>query len=562
MVSKVAVIALVGILAVPILLGYGLNLNEVSETEYKAEGDSVDVSQLLWNSTAYSYTYVDPYQLNTNTQWFGGNPSIPIFNSYTTNKTSYPLYSRSYVNQSWNNAVQSLNYIYFYEQFDYDPAVSSHSLTLFYNLNGTETVLTTITNVHSIYYDQVKQEYSYTKYTGSGYSITYGSGSAELTNGVLYTSYGSADVYIARYGTSTYADLSAGFYFKGTFSNYALYPANSKDALFTINLDSITAPNYSVNLIKTGAANNFRLVKTTAGSDVSWKVYRAADSTELFDLYYDPSRNDNSYQIYIGLEKTGQHSETQYGTTTVFNDYNITTEFRYVGGWPTIIGEANYYQKYTDTVSRSVAVNSSQPKVFLGFGSLTGYTDRSPTMRIDGGAYGSMEFNVIENKEYNPADFKTNPSTTITDIRLYGSSLTFAGNTYDVMNGNITLGTHQVSVSSCVFDSVPIYGGYYENRINGNVISTSAAPSTIKFNGAWLGNVVTDSMVSTTVIKTEWNAGQFAWDGIDQNFLIVGLITSLGAFIGLAIYSRRSRTSLLPLLLVCGGAAMLFLFML
>jgi len=68
-------------------------------------------------------------------------------------------------------------------------------------------------------------------------------------------------------------------------------------------------------------------------------------------------------------------------------------------------------------------------------------------------------------------------------------------------------------------------------------------------------------MVLETYNSYKWIAGEFAWDGIDDNFLMVGLLTSLGVFIALGIYSRRSKASVWPLMLVAGGAAFLFLIM-
>jgi len=55
MVSKVAVIALVAIIAVPILLGFGMNFNLVNESRYVDSDQKTNVTDLLNTSTAYSY---------------------------------------------------------------------------------------------------------------------------------------------------------------------------------------------------------------------------------------------------------------------------------------------------------------------------------------------------------------------------------------------------------------------------------------------------------------------------------------------------------------------------
>ena len=560
MVSKAAVIAIVVILACPILLGYALSLDEVTHTSYETENNKIDVTPLLWNSVAYSYTKVDAYQLNSNLYWGYGVETIPIFNKITTtNNTSYPLREQIFNNYRWNTpGTQLLNYPYYYEQFDYDPANNSHTVELYETIDNNEQVFATINNVHSYYFEQLSGDYSYTYYNNGGVSAVHGN-NPNLTKAIISTVTGRTDVYVAYYDPDYSADIAAGFYFKGRYSNYALYPENSKSGLFTINLDSITDSNYSVVMIKTG--DNLRLTKTTTGSDVSWRVQGINDPSNVIDLYYNPSISNNSYQIYLEINKVGQHSVTVGGTTTVFNDYKYKTEFRYVGEWPTSIGQANSFMEYSYEEDKSVSVNIDQPVISMGFTDLSGTTGRSPTMRIDGGAFGSMQFRAIENQTYDPADFRTNPSTTLSDISVYGTSLTFGGNTYDVTNGNITLGTHTVSVSSLVFDSVPISGGY-ENRINGNVVSTTVQPSTITLGGTWVCHIITDSMTTTSYIKTDWIPGQFAWDGLDQNFLMVGLLTAIGAFIALGIAYRKVKAAVWSLLIACGGAVLLFFTML
>ena len=81
------------------------------------------------------------------------------------------------------------------------------------------------------------------------------------------------------------------------------------------------------------------------------------------------------------------------------------------------------------------------------------------------------------------------------------------------------------------------------------------------FVGKWAADITTSSMAASTYTKTEWTPGQFGWDGIDTNFLIVGMFTSLAAFIGLGIYARKHGGGVIPLMIVCGGAAVLFFTM-
>jgi hypothetical protein len=114
-----------------------------------------------------------------------------------------------------------------------------------------------------------------------------------------------------------------------------------------------------------------------------------------------------------------------------------------------------------------------------------------------------------------------------------------------------------------VLSSILNEDGDYDNMIGGTIISTSATPSTITFNGTWSGSITTQSMESFTYTKPEWNAGSFAWDGMDQNFLIVGLVTCLGVFVALGIYAKkRGSGGIIPLMIAVGCAAMVFYIML
>jgi len=364
-------------------------------------------------------------------------------------------------------------------------------------------------------------------------------------------------------GTTTeHFDISGGYYFVGAtpVDIWAInLPEKTSSAIMTINLDSITANSYSLDIGLHNTVYDFRIIKSTTGGVVSWEIKKGST---VIPLYYDPSRSDNSYQIKIDFEHTRNYMVGIYEK----KEYKTHYEFRYVGSWPTLIGEANYYQKYTLDVTNTRDIydpDDYMDRINLAYPNHTAPYYNSITVRMDAALFAGTEYPVISNNEYDPAAFRTNPSTTIKNITQYGNSIIFAGETYTVgSDGNITVGTHKVSLDGIVLDSVPVAGGY-ENRINGYVISTTADPSTIQFKGAWVASVATDSQSINTYQTTVWHAGEFAWDGMDQNFLIVGLITSLGVFIGLGIYARKSNSKgVIPLMIVCGGAAVLFFIML
>lgn len=569
-VSKVAVIALVAIVAVPIIMGYAFNLNETTITDYKKANDSVNVTELLQNGTAYTYAHADSARLNTfNTTYSGGlhQTTWPVYESFSSIKSSLYL-DHSYVRTAGSvpgSAGILTQYAYCGTTF-VDSANSSGYLTfnLILDYGGTNTYVSIphilawvyIDADKTLYYQYYAAGYSqYGYYTdnniyASGYSVT----------GTWTGSY--LDSWVSKTNPMTgsnWVDISKGFHFEGTnnmqYSNKwsMIMPDNTRSILFTINLDSITAANYKTRF--EAAATYVELEKTTTGGNVSWRVWW--DAVNYTDLYYDPARSDNTYQVSMEFTKVSEDSTNKY--------YNTHIEYMYVGGWPTAIGASNYYMKYIRDIPSQTSISTPDRNITrLQIDNTLYHESRSPTIRLDDAYYRAFEYPVISNQECNPASFRNNPATTINDTTMYGDSISFGGNTYTVSGDKLNIGTHQVPIKGMVFSSEYNYDiGGYDNKIGNTIISNTAVPSTITFNGNWSASITVQSMESYSYTKTEWEAGEFAWDGMDQNFLICGLITCLGAFIGCGIYAKKTRSGgIIPVMIVCGGAALMFFLML
>ena len=564
-VPKVAVIALVAIVAVPILLGYALNLTEVSVTDYKKDGESVNVTPLIQNGVEYNYANANIYSLNTNfKQGYAPQSKIlPDYQETSGTASALPMTYTSYSSGTYPTGWMSLGtYNYYYFQSNYDDNAADGFLS-FQIRDSDNSISHSVTRIHTVYWDYKTSTVEVTYYA-TGHEkvlITLQWDSLDPTHEFRISEpVGLPGPYIADGFTeysvagtsSSFANLAAGFRLNGiVFDTYIgvlnnneilldlpQYPNN---VLLTMDLSTITDSDYELtfNIETYGVFDkNYTLKKTTDSSGEHWVFCTGNTSsipiavpTPVKDMYYDLNRTSNTYQIFID---------------------NSGIELRYVGDWPTLIGFANYYwiYKYEYDFTRNGGIEDIS------------FWHNTPVMRVDSSEYRAFELPIIEDQTYTPGDFRTNPSTILNDVAKYGNSITFGGNTYTVTNGNITLGTHQVSVRGIVLDSVPNSTGTgYDNRINGTIISTTADPSQIVFNGQWSASVSTTAQITTTHTKTEWVAGSFAWNGIDDNFLLAGLITSLGVFIALGIYGRRSGARVLPLMLVCGGAALLFFIM-
>lgn len=552
MVSKIAVMALVAIVSCPILLGYAMNLQEETVTNYNVSGDYVNVTPLLQLGTGYSYTNATTYQLNTRFANISTTtPNIlPVYEQSGTVKTSLPgrttLLNGSY--QTIDKTFSEFDRLFV--QADY----SSGGYLKMSIYDTSNQLVSAYSRLHTINYDESNNTLYFSLYTDNTYTVA-----AYYTYNVTNTGYKLVlsdvggftgtfyryDVYDSsspNYSDNRYIDISAGFRFIGNVDyHYILLPSYTRSVLITFDLSTISDSSYSIQF------GHFQLDKTTVDGVPVWTV---SDPDGITELYYDPSRSSNTYQLKIWTDTNTAEPE---GTPGYYN-YTRHFEYRYVGDWPTIIGEANYYIVYD--LERTV-VSSSEPN-FRSF-AVSG-ADTTPVMRVDDALFRAFEYPIIENETYDPINFKSNPSTTITG-QVFGSSIEFGGHLYGVNNGKITMNGRNISLDGMTFDSVPNGDGEYNNRINGTLISTTADPSSITFNGKWGVSVSTASMEQTTTTKTQWTPGQFAWDGMDTNFLLVGMITSLAAFVGLGIYARRHGVSVIPLMIVCGGAAVLFFTM-
>lgn len=561
MVSKIAVAALVLIVACPILLGYGMNLSEVTETDYKVTGESVNVTPLLYSGSEYTTANADIYRLNTKFNWQAEDgPIYPNYNSLGSTKTSLPIYTGTSA-ANWGGEVQNLtNLTEYYCLLKYNYSASSFFTVNVY-VGGS--LVDYVDRIIYVHYDSASESIHFTAQTSS----------TGTRSGVIYGSFTSIE-YVSTGGQTAvrynaalydssptyYANISAGYYFDQFYEYENLrivMPERTQSVIVTINLDSITDSNYTLTI-----NDDHHLKKTTTNGIVTWTAYQTGYYSEIIwsqDLYYNPSISNNTYQIKMDCPDEKIDSTDPNRPSPSWYQYHRFMEFRYIGAWPTLIGEANYYQIYDHEYWVYRQPGSSYEylnNVFLD----PGINKRTPTVRVDAAQFQAFQYNVIQDNTYQPSSFKENPTTTISDVQMAGTQLIFGGNTYTVNKGNITIGSHSIPVEGLTFSSVPNGLGTYDNRIGNTIISTSADPSTIQFKGKWLMSVSTQAMESYTYNRTNWTPGQFAWNGLDQNFLMVGMLSSLAAFIGLGIFARR-HGGVIPLMIVCGGAAVLFFCM-
>lgn len=559
MVSKIAVMALVVIVAAPILIGYGMNIETQSYTDWVDDGKEQDMTNYLTSvvdASKRNYTDADLYQFNSKIFSSNAVQVYPNYQSISTTKTpiwgnlrhitpslgSYPLpafpdlYSQGVVDGGYDAS----NYITF--------TITSGGNTYSYShIKAWEWIST----------DGVTASISFSltepgDYVDGGYDVyNITSISNTVTGDVSYWLFENAA------GQTHYADISKGYrlnvdmptltspianilsYYGHGLGMTGVYPDGiCKDMVLTFDLNTITDSSYYMAIrfpshyVGVNYYASITLQKRTVDGNAQWFYTTYGDNTE-HPLYYNPALSSNTYQLYL--------------------DGNDGGEFRYVGVWSDSIRQLPalkiYSFEYTET--GWIAGDYIHDFAILG---------RTPVMRVDYAQVAAYEYRIIRDTTYNPADFKDNPSTTLSNIAEYGTSLEFGGQTYAVTDGKITVDGKTVLIRNLQLSSV-FTGSGYDNRINGMVVSSSVTPSDIVFNGDWSMVVKTVSQKSIQKDETKWIPGHFAWQGVDDNFIMAGLITSLGAFIALAVYARSSRKPVWPLLIVCGGAAFMFFLM-
>lgn len=559
MVSKIAVMALVAIVAVPILLGYGMNMEHESYTAWVEDGNSQDLTNYLYSvvdASKRDYTNADIYQFNSKIFFANGVEVYPNYEYTSTTKTPI-LGNMRHIDSrtgSWPGPGLSM-------QFSQGIVMGGYDNTNYLSFTITRGGVTdTFDHIKSWYWtsDGEKGIIEYSLIEPGDYLD--GGGYFSNVTAISVTVHGSPayNLFDADASTNKYADISKGYrlssdrpiltapipniydYINHGYGETEIYsPGICKDMVISFNLDSITEPSYymAVLLPEHHQGINYyaslTLEKRTDASGVEWFYTVYGDNTE-HPLYYNPDLSSNTYQLYLNGHVGG--------------------ELRYVGAWSESINPAPVLITYPFTYSGEMGESAVD---YLAQFYILGQT---PIMRIDGAQVAAYEYKIIRDTTYDPIVFKDNPLTKLTNMAEWGTSLGFGGNTYTVTDGEIEVGTNKVSVKNLELSSV-FNGSEYENTINGIVVSTSVTPSTITFNGDWSVTVSTVAQKSVEKEVTKWIPGKFAWNGMDDNFLMAGLMTSVGAFIGLGLYGRRTGARIMPLLLVCVGAAFMFILM-
>lgn len=143
----------------------------------------------------------------------------------------------------------------------------------------------------------------------------------------------------------------------------------------------------------------------------------------------------------------------------------------------------------------------------------------------------------------------------LNSIGLYGSSLSIAGETFEVTENYITVDGSQVKLKGITLSS-RFNGTDYTAYIGNHEIGTTAGPSSITFGGEWSVTVNADLIDPVQHTRTQWAPGQFAFD--KEDFAACGLLVAGACLVGLGMTGSRSGLKMGVLLLICGGAGLIY----
>lgn len=529
-VKAMAAIALTLIIAVPIGVGYLLNIEEVDRNVW-FENDPKNITNLISNS--YQDIFI-PYTgaENNNFASNGGEFQSLDFVNIGSTVSPIPVYSMTgtynwNVSTGVNNPDDNFGPVWSFSVTTDQMTNMSFSLT-----NGYTQGVTVAATTPATTYTVVKTSDNY---------IVDGSTTipADTVTGVRFTFKGSYTIPVTVQAISGYANTSYGWHATDDDTGYFWSNNhNNSSLLMTINMPSATSFDILIQLPDNFNTSNSRISISKDGSgNVSVSTY--SKQPEVSPVLLD-SADLGNYQ-FIRLEIN--YSSSQLVVSGL-------------ASWPPMTSNPVLYNSKTLDLHKIPGYSVFSRLYFNDpAGSNIYRIDRAT---ISAGTYPTATDVTINPKEYYPQ--LDSLKLTISKIGIVGDSITFAGETYQVTDGQITIGSSKQNVENIVFRSTTDDGVTWHNYVNKRQVGDTSAVSTIGLGGTWSAIYTLSDLDMRTETAPEWIPGGF---GIDQDmFALIGLMTCAALTVLLGMYGVRSGVKVLWLMMATGGAALVFVFML
>lgn len=591
--KALAAIALTLIIAVPIGAGYALSLHDEEITNWESTNTS-NISDALLNAESPYYTdYTGP---NNNSEVFYKNIGRPDYVSVSNVASSLPVYNYTLqgtpanvdtvtgnlaagqtIGSRTNTIGGDPNVILSGVQISFELSSSTGSWELW--MNGSKAF-----NVNTMYLFNVAKVTSEPSFDGFGpWEIRYGSDYYIVDTWFLKSVDGSAYKYSIATGNTI--DLN-------TNGTYVLYP------LTTVAYDSVNTIEFLQSYDNHSLVVNNKSVwvdTTYIGTPSEVVVFTTSPLTKSVQTptgsYADPVAGwrlsnevrwfngfqNGTVQMYLDLTNgssttfdvngsTWTVSKAALGQVSVNHDGKTQSlgNYRYVmiqfGSESTAITGMLSWPAANANPSTGNSLNWEEKLGMIGYIGINGsstITYRVEKTSIYSGYSGL--YPTTKNLTFDPDNLFPNTSYTVVlnSFAFYGDSLGFAGETYAVTDGSITVDGKTVSLRSLEFSSWKQVDGTWENRIGNKTINATESPATMYFGGEWSLTAQRFTMEEVKDTALVWHAGEFAFSR--EDFVACGLLVCAACFLGLGMTGRASGGKAMLLALVCGGAGLGFL---
>ena len=537
MVNKIAVMAVVLIVAVPILLGYGLAFEEVEKTTWN-ESNTRSITSVLYNDVKYSDLALNSYSLNI--EPFTSEEYYPQYMRVGSSPvTSYPLGQSSIpANVTFDPLTYGRTGAIF---FNGDYPVNA-TITGAYNSGGA-TVTETISIANMQFWRSIQTD----TLTVVGLKADQG---IYLYADVTSVTFDKPVTIQYETSSGSYADITYGWKFNQMSQGISI--GSFTKAVITMDFSDI------LNTIPLGNEYTFSL-QPRVGSEANQHSYpftitihrgSSAGGSYLYAQGHDPDGNVKTATIPLD---DSDFTKNVYQLLMNRAGY----ELRYVGSWPSTMALVQSLATWSFSMKYDVEPPSTFDNIRFDDDA---YLYETPIFRLDTAIREGFGSPVITDKAYDPMVLM--PSVTgsysisLSDIGYIGTSIGWGGETFEVKDGALIVDHKRIALSKLTLESKYL-DGTRTNYINGKEISTGA--NTLQLNGTWGAIVSLTELTPETSTSNEWQPGEFAWNGVDSSFALMGLIASVGVFVGLGMYGKRSGAKVGMLMLICGGAVLIFL---
>ena len=527
----IAAVALTLVIITPIGMGFLLSMSDETTTTLE-RGEGVNVTDLLINSEA---NYVTTYTGVSNNSYLTGG-GYPTYVKTGSTVTAYPVISSTTTSYSFSSGGIIL--------------VDVNGDVLGYPTEAAEKQTGTGTTAYVGLKMQIKSaDYSGSDlqevyawewygtdllkvYTGTSDDLTEHT-FTQVTLAYVYRDVTTPTVNITKYSysDSTYGDVSYGWTMPSG-SSWTNTHAN-ETVSFLVDVSGLS---------RDGSTGYLGFVLTDA--DGGW----------IHDLciYKDGNSGMISvYELYAsghGVIELGVFDELRVTIDSTTNTFTVDG----ITSWPTF--------GYTPTVINSVSVTTDEAvdefsDVLIYYQK---YTSK-PVFRVDSTIIKGGTYPAIVDKIYDPTSSFPGYDVdfVIKGADVYGDAITVGDTSYAVTDGRIALDDGTVVRLKDASFRFQESDGVHTVSVNGTEICASEDAVSIGFSGLWSMTAYSYKLEEKSSTSLTWHAGEF---GLDRTGIAaVGLLVCGGLLVGLGMTGARSGAKIGALLLICGGAALVYI---